>query len=236
MVVSRDAGADSRKLAGQTGSHSEPEGLHEAVPLKGMRAAIAAAMMQSLHGTAQLTLHRRFNPEPLVAYRQGFSSDARPSLNDLVLAATARVLHTHPWVNATVEDDTIYRWRCVHLGMAVALDNGLVVPVIRNADRLTLEQLRTETARLGSLARQGRLKVSDIQSGTFTVTNLGHFGIDAFTPILNALQVAILGVGRFENASATLSLTIDHRALDGVPGANFLRDLSAALENPKEHL
>lgn len=210
--------------------------LHEAVPIKGMRAAIAASMVASLQSTAQLTLHRSFNPQALVAFRQGLRSESRASFNDLFLAATARVLRSHPSVNATVEGNTISRWRTVHLGMAVAVDDGLVVPVVRNADNLTLPQLREETGRLGDLARRGRLTMADMQNATFTVTNLGSFGIDAFTPIINPPQVAILGIGRVGETSSTLSLTIDHRALDGAPGARFLQDLASVLESPADYL
>jgi pyruvate dehydrogenase E2 component (dihydrolipoamide acetyltransferase) len=206
----------------------------EIVPIKGMRAAIAKSMMSSLQGSAQLTLHRQFDAGPLVDARRQFQAPDRPSLNDLILAITARVLRQHPEVNATVDDQNraILRWREVNIGMAVALDAGLVVPVIRNADKLTIAQLRAESLRLAGAARQGQLSLAEMQGGTFTVTNLGSFGIDAFTPIINPPQVAILGIGRIHQATCTLSLTIDHRALDGVPGAQFLADLATALEAP----
>jgi pyruvate dehydrogenase E2 component (dihydrolipoamide acetyltransferase) len=206
--------------------------LLEAVPLDGMRAVIARTMTQSLREMAQLTLHRQVETEQLVRYRESFDADSRPSFNDLVLSAVARTLLHHPSLNATLEADTISRWKHVHLGMAVAVDAGLVVPVIRNADTLSLPELRAEAARLGLAARDGKLRMPDIQGGTFTVSNLGGFGIDGFTPIVNPPQVAILGVGRIGDPSMTLSLTIDHRALDGVPGARFLQDLADALESP----
>lgn len=214
------------------------EEAYDAIPIKGMRAAIAASMMGSLHGTAQLTLHRQFDADPLVTFRKGFDQEYRPSLNDLILAATAVVLPKHPLVNATIDESTktIRRWRNVHLGMAVGIEGGLVVPVVRDADKLSLPELSQETGRLGDAARTGRLGMKDLQGGTFTVTNLGHFGVDAFTPILNPPQVAILGVGRLNGTASTLSLTIDHRAVDGVPGAQFLQHLATVLENPTEYL
>jgi len=210
--------------------------LVEAVQLEGMRAVIARRMTESLREMAQFTLHRQVEAARLVLFREGFPADGRPSVNDVVLAAVARGLAHHPSVNATLEDDTIFRWRCVHLGMAVAVDAGLVVPVIRNADELSLRALQEEAARLGRLARDGELTMADIQGGTFTASNLGAFGVDAFTPIINPPQVAILGVGRLSGGSMTLSLTIDHRALDGVPGARFLHDVAEALENPGGYL
>lgn len=199
--------------------------------LDGMREVIARTMTQSLHDMAQLTLHRQVEANQLVEFRDAFSK-SRPSVNDLVIAAVARALPLHPSVNATLEGETIYRWRSVHLGMAVAIDHGLVVPVIRHADKLSFSALREETARLARLARKGGLSMTDIQGGTFTVSNLGAYGIDAFTPIINPPQVAILGVGRLVRGSITLSLTIDHRAIDGAPGAAFLSDVAELLESP----
>jgi pyruvate dehydrogenase E2 component (dihydrolipoamide acetyltransferase) len=197
-----------------------------------MRGVIARAMTQSLREMAQLTLHSRVDVSKLVAFRESFAAGSRPSVNELVLACVARALPRHPSVNATLEDDTILRWRCVHLGMAVAVDAGLVVPVIRNAETLSLGALREEAARLGQAARDGALTMAEIQGATFTVSNLGGFGIDAFTPIINPPQVAVLGVGRLDQGSMTLSLTIDHRALDGVPGARFLQDLADVFRDP----
>ena len=206
--------------------------LFEQVRLDGMRGVIARRMTQSLRDMAQLTLHRQVDVAALLRFREGFAEDARPSFGDLVLAAVARVLPHHPSINATLEEETISRWRSVHLGTAVAVEAGLVVPVIHNAHELALSDLRREAARLASAAREVRLTMSDIQGGTFTVSNLGAFGVDAFTPIVNPPQVAILGVGRVHRGEMTLSLTIDHRALDGVPGARFLHELAEVFAEP----
>jgi pyruvate dehydrogenase E2 component (dihydrolipoamide acetyltransferase) len=189
-------------------------------------------MTASLREMAQLTLHRQVGVGALLGFRTTFVGAARPSINDLVLAGVARALSRNPLVNATLEDKTVSRWQCVHLGMAVALDEGLVVPVVRNADMLSLAELREEVARLAQRAREGALTMPEIQGATFTVTNLGALGIDAFTPIVNPPQVAILGVGRVNGESMTLSLTIDHRALDGADGARFLHDVELELNEP----
>src|SRR5205823_6378706 len=125
----------------------------------------------------------------------------RPSVNDLVLAGVVRALARHPSVNATLEDESISRWRSVHLGVAVAVDGGLIVPVIRNAQALSLVELRDKVGELANRARSRTLMRAEIEGATFTVTNLGSFGIDAFTPIINPPQVAILGVGRITDAS-----------------------------------
>lgn len=209
--------------------------LLEAVPLTGMRAAIARTMMESIHGMAQLTLHRAVATGPLARFREQSGPEERPSYNDLVLAAAARALSRHPAVNATLEEETISRWRTVDLGMAVAVEAGLVVPVIRDAERLSLAELRAEAGRLAALAREGGLGFADLEGASFTVSNLGGLGIDSFTPIVNPPQVAILGVGRIREGAMTLSLTIDHRALDGAPGAEFLADLAGVLEDPAAH-
>lgn len=210
--------------------------LLEAVPLQGMRAVIARNLTQSLRDMAQLTLHRQIDPGELLALRERLREPVRPSLNSLVLAAVAHVLPRHPAVNATLEEDTIYRWAGVNLGMAVAVDAGLLVPVIRDAHALSLAEIQEQSTELARQARAGRLALTDMEGATFTVTNLGGFRIDSFTPIVNPPQVAILGVGRAVRDSMTLSLTIDHRALDGAPAARFLDDLAEALEQPSAML
>jgi len=208
--------------------------LLEELPLTGIRGVIARRLTESLRDSAQLTLYRQVDASELVAYRRSLQEAGRPSFNDLLLFAVAHVLTRHPRLNATLENDTVYRWRSVHLGTAVAIEDGLIVPVIRNADRLTLPELQLEAGRLHGLARERKLGIPDVQGGTFTVTNLGSFGIDGFTPILNPPQVGILGVGRVRDGAMTLSLTIDHRALDGVPGAQFLAELAEMLMRPGE--
>jgi pyruvate dehydrogenase E2 component (dihydrolipoamide acetyltransferase) len=210
--------------------------LLQAIPLVGMRAAIARSMRDSLQDMAQLTLHRTVPVTNLLTFRNSFPSASRPTMNDLLLCAVAKALPRHPAVNATLEDSTIFRWRPVHLGMAVAVEAGLVVPVIRNADQLTVAALHDETHRLRRLARGSQIGMSDLVGGTFTVSNLGAFGIDWFTPIINPPQVAILGVGRIRAGVVQLSLTVDHRALDGAPAALFLEDLVGVFARPERHL
>ncbi|MGP6176255.1 2-oxo acid dehydrogenase subunit E2 [Microbacterium sp. A196] len=205
------------------------------VPLSGMRGAIASAMMDSLRSTAQLTLHREYDADALVEWRSALPRDRRPSLNDLVMWATAATLRSHPELNATIDEPAqeVRQWRAVHLGIAVASERGgMFVPVVRDAEQLTLDELTLSTRQFVAAAAAGRLSMSDMSGGTFTVTNLGSFGVDAFTPVINRPQVAILGVGRMRGSRSTLSLTIDHRATDGVPAGRFLGDLAARLENP----
>ena len=156
-----------------------------------------------------------------------------PGYTDFVVAAVAAALGEHPRVNSQVTDDAVALLPHIHVGLAVALDDGLLVPVVRHADRLSLDEIVAETTRLATGARDGTLSYDDYQGATFTVTALGMFGVDAFTPIINAPNTAILGVGRIRDDTVwsdgnpaahptlTLSLTWDHRAFDGAPAARF---------------
>jgi pyruvate dehydrogenase E2 component (dihydrolipoamide acetyltransferase) len=189
-------------------------------------------MVESLANMAQLTMVRQIDATNLRLARD--SSRANPGLeqityNDLLMFAVARVLPQHPALNATLEDATVTEWESVNLGLAVSLDPGLIVPVVRDCQDKSLEAISGESRQLVANAIAGRLGIRDVLDGTFTISNLGAFGIDHFTPIVNPPQVAILGVGRIRD-TLSLSLTIDHRAVDGVPGARFLESLAHALE------
>ena len=202
------------------------------IPLRGMRRTIARRMTESLQSSAQLTLHTICGAAGLFS-TFGAMKELQPlgsiSLNDLLLFAVARTLPEHPALNATLEDDVISRWTSVNLGFAVALEDGLIVPVIRECQERELHDLASAAHGLAEKSRTGALTMTDVTDGTFTVTNLGGFGIDHFTPIINPPQVGILGIGRATPQGLPLSLTIDHRALDGVVGARFLSGLSETI-------
>jgi len=215
-------------------STSADEGVVREVRLRGMRAAIATAMTASLQGSAQLTLNRDLDVSALVELRRG--AGAGLSINTLMLAAVARVLARRPDVNATLEDKVIRQYSRVDVGFAVAIEEGLVVPVIRDADKLSAAQIGEQAAALAEKAHARSLAMDDLQDATFTVTNLGALGVDSFTPIINPPQVAILGVGRMRGTTITGSLTIDHRALDGAPGGRFLMELDEQLSAPESLL
>ena len=226
----------------------------ELIPLRGMRGVIAERMSASLQSTAQLTLTMDVDMSAVVAERHARSEGARsdttagdqdapvPGYTDYVVAAAAAALRMHPRVNSQVTADAVALLPDIHIGLAVALDDGLLVPVIRYADRLSLGELAAETSRLAEGARNGSLGYDDYQGATFTVTALGMFGVDAFTPIINAPNTAILGVGRIRNETVwnesapeprptlTLSLTWDHRAFDGAPAARFAGAVRERLE------
>jgi pyruvate dehydrogenase E2 component (dihydrolipoamide acetyltransferase) len=209
-------------------------------PLTKMRRAIGAAMRESLANAPQLTLTREVSLAGLRAALADARTDASPT--DVFVAVAARVLLRHPQLNAHLVGDELRCFEGVDIGLAVSLDDGLVVPVLRRAHVLDLVGLAAERRRLVALARNHSLTQPDITGATFTVTNLGGYGIDAFTPILNPPEVGILGVGAMRDRveivagevrareSCVLSLTFDHRALDGAPAALFLGDVAAALQ------
>jgi pyruvate dehydrogenase E2 component (dihydrolipoamide acetyltransferase) len=218
----------------------------EPVALSGTRGEIARRMQASLQDSAQLTLTRTVDVTALVASRASLASRWALSYNDLIVRAVALALRRHPTLNATCDGHSIQRHAHIHIGIAVALADGLIVPIVRDADRLSLRQLAGEIRRLTELARGKELAPADVSGGTFSVTNLGALDIDAFTPIINPPETAILGVGRITEyytrngdraewrQGMVVSLTIDHRAIDGAPGAQFLRTLAALCAAPDE--
>ncbi len=217
-----------------------------------MRRIISDRMTASLRESAQLTLVAEADATALVALRGALVPAAKvyghrpPTYTDLIVAIVARTLRDHPRLNSSMVEGTggteVVEWQEINVGVAVALDNGLVVPVVRGADGKPLQAISQEVADLAEAARGGRLDPDAFQGGTFTVTNLGQLEVDAFTPIVNPPQAAILGVGRIAKrpaviddalvvrAMVTLSLTIDHRIVDGAPGGAFLRDVRKAIE------
>ncbi len=210
-------------------------------PLRGMRKVIAERMWQSLQATAQLTITTEVDVTALVGRKQQQAQEFPLTYTDLLVEAAAGALRAHPRLRVTVDAEGIEPQEAIHVGVAVALDEGLIVPVIRDADRKSLAEIAAESRALAERARAGTLGVDAVQGGIFTITNLGMYGVDAFTPILNQPQVAILGVGRIVQKPAvhegqiairsmmTLSLTFDHRIVDGAPAAAFLRDVAARL-------
>jgi pyruvate dehydrogenase E2 component (dihydrolipoamide acetyltransferase) len=219
----------------------------QAIRLKGTRKIIASRMLNSVQTTAQLTLNASADARMLLDYRKRLKNSPAllglqdVTINDLVLFATSRTLLQFPDLNALFADETITQYRKVDLGLAVETPRGLIVPVIRSANTLSLKELSQESKRLSTACQDGTIQPDDLAGGTFTVTNLGSLGIETFTPILNPPQVAILGVGNInlkaveEKGEITfiphlgLSLTINHQVVDGAPGARFLQALSRHL-------
>jgi pyruvate/2-oxoglutarate dehydrogenase complex dihydrolipoamide acyltransferase (E2) component len=222
----------------------------EVIPLTGMRGVIASRMHASLQEMAQLTLGTEAEMDAAVALRAQLKEQWSqagipvPTITDLIVRAAALALREHPRLNASVHDNAIHVQPEINVGIAVALEEGLMVPVVKRADQLPLSAIAAESRRFADGARSGRLALPDLEGGTFTVSTLGTYGIDFFTPVITPGQVAILGVGRlrdsvrWEGATPvrtqvlTLSITFDHRAVDGAPAAAYLRSVVSHLANP----
>jgi pyruvate dehydrogenase E2 component (dihydrolipoamide acetyltransferase) len=245
----RGSGLAGMALAGDMKVPGAIEGA-ETEPVKGIRKVIAERMMQSLQSTAQLTLQSSFDLTRAQAYRKQRLADGKPkvSLNDLIAHAIIETLKAHPEMNAHFLGDRIAVFEKVHLGVAVDTPRGLLVPVVRDSSDLSIEGLSSAIKKLALACREGTISPDDLAGGSFTLTNLGMLGVETFTPVLNAPEIAILGVGgivlkpkRLASGEIIyadclpLSLTIDHQAIDGAPAARFLQSLVFHLEsNPGE--
>jgi len=226
-----------------TSAVKRPQVQEQAIALSPTRRTIAQRMMQSLQQSAQLTLTRWADVTTLAGERKHLFREG--SWNDWVLKAVAMALRDHPELNSSWTDTGIIQHSGVHLGMAVDTEQGLIVPVLQHAESLTLAQIHAEAGRLSEQIRQRKLGPSELKGSTFTVTNLGSYGIEFFTPILNSPEAGILGVGQVEERLVLqdenvavkhrlpLSLTFDHRVLDGAGGARFLQTLAKVLTEPE---
>ena len=216
------------------------------IKLSGVRKVIAKSMHASLSEMAQLTLSASFDATSILAFREGIKANMEKlglpniTLNDIVLYAVSRTLKKHADINAHYLGDVMRQFSSVNLGMAVDSPRGLLVPTMFGADKLSLAQIATAAKSLAAQAQSGKISPDLLTGGTFTVTNLGALGVESFTPVINPPQTCILGVCnityKLKASGATypamgLSLTFDHRAVDGAPAAKFLKDLCAALES-----
>ncbi|MFW6250524.1 MAG: dihydrolipoamide acetyltransferase family protein [Alkalispirochaetaceae bacterium] len=215
-------------------------------PLKGMRKTISERMLQSHHTVPPVTLNRKVEVERLFDLRKQINEEGeiKVSLNDLIVKAAAVALKAAPYMRTTIQGDELVEMQEINIGIAVALEEGLLVPVVRNVDTLPISMLSRKSKDLAQRARDRKLEPDELQGGSFTVTNLGMYGIVSFTPIVNLPQSAILGVNAAEEELylqdgevrsrkvMTLSLTIDHRVIDGAQGAIFLDSLAKLIENP----
>lgn len=218
-------------------------------PLAGMRRAISRKMMQSLQVSAQMTGFARVDMAEAVRLRAAcIAAEAelgvRVTYTDIVLKACANALAVMPDINSSIVGDEIVTWGDINVGLAVALDDGLIVPVIRNADRKSIAEIAHERLDLAMRARAGRLTRDDLEGGTFSLSNFGSYGGDFETPILNVPQSAILGIGAITEEAVVregqivvrpmmmMSLTFDHRLIDGAAAGRFRSRVRASLEAP----
>lgn len=219
--------------------------------LKGMRKVVAERMLQSHLEIPPVTQNMKIDVTKLIEFRKSVNEtreEKKFSINDFVLKAVAKALAKNPHIMVSLIDGQIFQNSNVNIGMAVSTDTGLIVPVINDADKLSLEALSSKAKDLALRARENKLDMDEYKGSTFTVSNLGMFGVESFTPIINQPDAAILGVCSVEDELALedgvvvqkkkmkISLTYDHRLLDGAVAAKFQQEIKKLLENPMEIL
>jgi pyruvate dehydrogenase E2 component (dihydrolipoamide acetyltransferase) len=225
-----------------------PAGEVEVVPLKGIRKAIARRMTEAWEApafqiavTADMTAAIRLREALVARVAEG---ETRPTYSDILTKVCAVALMRHRAVNALFAGEEIHLQPTANVGMAVAVENGLLVPVLRSCETKTIPQLAAERADIVARTRAGTLRQEDLEGGTFTISNLGMYGVDRFVAVLNPPQAAILAVGAIEERAVVrdgelvarpvmeLTLTCDHRSVDGATAAEFLRTVKQFLEEP----
>jgi pyruvate dehydrogenase E2 component (dihydrolipoamide acetyltransferase) len=239
----------AEKVAPSSASPATTPAAGQVVRVAGVRAIIAERMLQSAQGTARVFLMADADATQLVAWREHLRRD-RPEqagvigYNELLVAISARALGDFPYMNATLREDGIHMLEEINVGVAVDSERGLLVPVIKGADRKGVFQIHEEFIALAEAARSGHSNPDDLTGGTFTITNLGMYEIDTFAPIINPPEIAILGVGQIAprpvavgeqvvvQKRMTLSLAFDHRLVDGAPAARFLQRIKQLIEAP----
>lgn len=234
-----------RAVAPQT--PAAPSGMVETVPLAGVRGIVSRRMAESARETARVTLFRDVDAGRVMELRERLKDEGvEITYNDILVRVCAAALRRHPEANARMGEGQIERLAEVNIGLAVDTERGLLVPVIRGADRMSLAEIARERARLVEGARSGKIAPDDLTGGTFTLTNLGMYGVEGFTPIINLPECCILGVGRIVKKAVvcdecdevmarpmmTLSLVFDHRVIDGAPAARFLDTIARLIEEP----
>jgi len=214
--------------------------VREVIPLTGIKKTAAERVSLSAQTAPQSTITMEVDMSNAVKLRE----KVHVSFTDVLMKAVAKALAEHPIINSTLENEKIKIFADINVGVAVATEKGLIVPVVYNVDRKKLEEISSVSKELIEKAKQGKLTKEELTGGTFTITNLGMYGVDVFTPIVNPPETAILGVGRVVERPVVvngqivarpvmqLSLTFDHRVVDGAPAAEFLQKVKQLMENP----
>jgi pyruvate dehydrogenase E2 component (dihydrolipoamide acetyltransferase) len=239
-----------RVMDGAKKSEIEPMGQEEILPLSSMRRTIARRMIESFQSAPHFYLSVEVDMEELKKAREKLSpiiekiAGVRLTYTDLLIQITAKALERHPELNATWAGDGIKRLSNINLGLAIAVEDGLIVPVIRQANTKSLIEIVRMRADLGQRAVQGKIRLDEMRGGSLTITNLGMFGIDQFHAIINPPESSILAIGRIADKPVVhngqivirprmnLTLSIDHRILDGVSGSRFLKRMKELIEQP----
>jgi pyruvate dehydrogenase E2 component (dihydrolipoamide acetyltransferase) len=245
-IVKRDV-ENYKPEAAQNGSKQQAQkGSYEDVPVSQMRKAIARRLAESKFSAPHFYLTTSVNMDAAIAYRKKINDflGEKISFNDIVIKAVSAALKRHPKVNASWLGDKIRYYNYVNIGVAIAVEDGLVVPVVRNADQKGMLQINREVKEFAAKAKNKKLQPNDFEGNTFTISNLGMFGIDEFTAIINPPDACILAVGRIAEVPVVvngeikvgnimkLTLSCDHRVVDGASGAQYLQTLKQFLEEP----
>ncbi len=204
----------------------------ETIPIRGPRKTIFENMFKSITQSAQLTLHTKARAGELVSLRKKLLETKDISFNAILIKMAASALRKHPRINSTVEGNEILVWKQINIGLAMEAGEHLIVPVIKEADTKGIGLIQEEIEMFIRKIQDNSLSPDDVAGGTFTLTNLGHLGVEYFTPILRPPESAILGIGAITEVFIHLSLTFDHRIIDGAPAARFLRTIKEIIENP----
>lgn len=249
-ILRRDVEGLLEQIPGPSSGRDEFEGKAIRIPISGMRRSIAERTLQSKGEAPHFYCTKTID---MTEARSALSqleryADANqlqsPSINDLIIKATAFVLRKTPGLNASLRQDEILFFEEVNIGLVIGLEEGMIIPVIRQADRKNLFAIAAEAKRLKEEARQGQLKSSDLLGGTFTLSNLGMYGLDSFTAVINPPQAGILAIGAIKQTMAAwegearlrwqmiATLSGDHRLVDGIMAARFMQELAFLLENP----
>ncbi|MDQ0272359.1 dihydrolipoamide acetyltransferase family protein [Cytobacillus purgationiresistens] len=257
-IIQKDVQAQVQSRAQGQAQNQTPNGVLQQVSapvdasqhLSGIRKVIAKRMSKSARTIPHVTINTKIDVFPLQKFRKEILDDVRRqngesiSYTHLLIKIVARALQEHQNLNASLSEEGYIQHKEIHIGMAVDTERGLVVPVIKNASQLSLTEIAKRSKVLAEKAKAGTLTPDEITGGTFTISNLGSFGIDEFTPIINYPEAALLGVGRIlqlpwvvegtivPRPILTLSLSFDHRIIDGAPAAKFLQTISRYVESP----
>lgn len=240
MKADVEAAVAARKSKAAVGNRSG-----KVIPFAGIREVISTRMLQSLHDMAQANHRMKVDMSEVIRFREKLkSSNIKVSFSDILVKVVSKALLDFPIVNSSLTEQGILVKDYVNMGLAVAVENGLIVPVIKDSDLMSLQEISAVSAELIDKAKKGGVKPDDYSGGTFTITNLGMFDIDEFTAIINPPESAILAVGKIDRIPVVegdnivirpvmmLSLTYDHRIIDGAPAAQFLQRVKQIMLNP----
>ncbi len=242
ILAAKDAGQTTSQVTQSVSKIPQPQILRK-VKLSGVRKVVAERLSYSARTVVPVTITIEADATKLMAMKE---KQSHVGFTAFSVKAVAKALRNHPAVNSTIENDEITTYSDVNVAVAINTDQGLIAPVIRNADKLSLQEINSMIDDLASKAKENKLAIENLTGGTFTVTNLGAYDVESFAPVINPPQCAILGLGRISYKPSThgkdviarpstlLTLVFDHRIIDGVPAAKFLRDVKRHLEEPEE--